>query len=280
MPIFKPNIAALKAKHDLAGLLQALKDKDAKTRREAIVACGDLGTRSLAPALVEILLADNPGIAEKADAVEALGKIGDESVMDVLVQANALSKERERDLIEAATTSPDRRYHEGFYITRIATDEFMFRSTIASAIARFGGMRALEALFDMLATENGHMANNIKSAIQTAITNVLRKGDAESVARLAGKLKHSSEDVRQWAAQCLGEFGDARVADTLIEVASNEEEPFLVRQAALMSLSQIGDRRTLPFLEDLQKAGNRGLARDAEMCAIQIRQRYPIAPQI
>lgn len=280
MPIFKPNIAALKAKRDLAGLLQALKDKDARTRREAIVAIGDLGARSFVSALVEIVLADNPGIAEKADAVEALGKIGDESVMDVLVKANVLSQERERDLIEAATTSPDRRYHEGFYITRIATDEFMFRSAIANALARFGGMRAFEALFDLLATENGHMANNIKSAIQTAITNVLRKGDAESVARLAGKLKHSSEDVRQWAAQCLGEFGDARVVEMLIEVAGNEEEMFQVRQAALMSLSQIGDRRALPFLEDLRKYGNRGLARDAEMCAIQIRQRHPIESQI
>ena len=113
MALFKPNIPALKAKRDLAGLLLILKSKDAPARRDAIKALGELGARSVVPALTQVLLADNFDVPEKADTATALGAIGDAAALDALVQAHAISFTRERALIKAATTAPNRKYQIG-----------------------------------------------------------------------------------------------------------------------------------------------------------------------
>ena len=276
MPLFGPNISTMKDKHDLAGLLHALKGKDARTRREAIKALGELGARSAVPALVEILLADQNDVAEKAESAEALGKIADAAAIEPLVKANEISKERERALIDMAIATPDRRYRAEFYVNRIATDEYLLRGAIANALARIGGTRAVQALFEMLATEAGRMESSVKSAIKDAIGGALRKGDAEFVPRLCDALKHKSEEVRACAADCLGGFSAAQAVEALLDVACDEDETFSARAEALASLGQIGDRSVLPHLEDVMRAGNRVLARDAEHSATQIRQRYPL----
>ena len=280
MALFKPNIPALKAKRDLAGLLLILKSKDAPARRDAIKALGELGARSVVPALTQVLLADNFDVPEKADTATALGAIGDAAALDALVQAHAISFTRERALIEAATTAPNRKYHEGFYITRIATDEYLFRSAIAHALARIGGVRALNALFGLLASEVGQMANQVKREIQQAIQTIVQTRAPEFPTILMEKLKSPSPDVRHWAVHCLSDWGDPESADTLVTIACDEDEAYPVREAALMGLGEIGDRRALPFLEDLMKSGNRGIAHDADSSATRIRHRYPRAPQI
>ncbi|MBI5653578.1 MAG: HEAT repeat domain-containing protein [Chloroflexi bacterium] len=280
MSLFKPNIPALKAKRDLAGLLLILKSKDALARRDAIKAFGDLGARSVVPALIQVLLADNLDVPEKADTATALGAIGDADAIDALVQANAISHTRERRMIETATTAPNRKYHEGFYITRIATDEYLFRSARAHALARIGGARALNALFDALASEAGQMANQVKREIQQAIQTAVQTRAPEILAILIEKLKDKSPDVRHWAVHCLSDWGDPEIADTFVTIACDEDEAYPVREAALMGLGEIGDRRALPFLEDLLKSGNRGIAHDADSSATRIRERHPRAPQI
>jgi HEAT repeat protein len=227
-----------------------------------------------APMLNECLFSNTSQIPEKTEAAEALGKLGDASTMDALFKANAISRERERQEIDNSVATPDKTYRPGFYVNRIAADEYALRAAIAQAIARLGGARAVETLFQMLATEEGAMASPVKTAIRNAIADALKNLDTQIVPVLCAQLKNTSVDVREWAAHCLNEFPDAHTQEALLDVACDAQEQFAVREAALVTLGKIGDARALPDLEALMRSDQRGLARDAKQCVIAIRQRW------
>ncbi|MEW5717372.1 MAG: HEAT repeat domain-containing protein [Chloroflexota bacterium] len=273
MPILGPNISALQAKRDLAGLIQACKSKDLRTRCAALHALGELRDPRALPTLKECLLSNASQSPEKTEAAEALGKLGDASTLDALLEANEISKARERQEIDDSLDTRDKTYRPGFYVNRIAADEYALRAAIAQAIARLGGARALEALFQLLATETGAMASPVKTAIKNAIADALENQDAQIVPFLCAQLKHASVDVRECAARCLDEFEDTRAIDALLDAASDAQEHYAVREAALIGLGKIGDASALPELDALTRSGNRGLARDAKQCVIAIRQR-------
>jgi HEAT repeat protein len=274
MPILGSNVANLQAKRDVAGLVQACKSKDIRTRCAALHALGELRDSRALPVLNDCLFANASQAPEKAEAAEALGKLGDVGAIDALFKANTISQERERQEIDAAVATADKTYRPGFYVNRIAADEYALRAAIAQAIARLGGARAVETLFQMLATETGVMASPAKTSIKNAIADALKNLDAQIVPFLCAQLKNASVDVRAWAAHCLHEFPDARAQDALLDVACDAQEQFAVRQAALVTLGKIGDARALPDLEALTHSDQRGLARDAKQCLIAIRQRW------
>jgi len=279
MPLFGANIAAMKEKRDLAGLLMVLKGKDARARGQAAIALGELGARSTVSAIAELLLARDSALAEKTAAAEALGMIKDEAAIDVLVDANAQSRERERAGIDAAMESTDRKYSTNFYVNRIAADEYTLRSAIAIALGRIGGERAVRALFDMLASETGQMADSVKSDVRNSIADALQREGQRLVPLACEELKHPSAEVRQWAAHCLGDLGGEQAANALGAAAYDEREDFGVREAALRGLGNIGDRRAIPYLEDLLDSGNRSIVRDAQAALDGIRQRLPESPE-
>ncbi len=279
MPLFAPNIAAMKEKRDLAGLLMVLKGKDARARGQAAIALGELGARSTVSAIAELLLAPDNKLAEKTSAADALGMIKDEAAIDALVEAIAKSRERERASIDAAMESPDRKYSINFYVNRIAADEYTLRSAIAIALGRIGGERSIRALFDMLASETGQMADSVKSDVRNSIADALEHEGQQFVPLACEELKHSSAEVRQWAAHCLGDLGGEQAVNALIVAAYDENEDFDVREAAMRSLGNIGDRRAIPYLEDLLHSGNRSVVRDAQAALIGIRQHSPNPPE-
>ncbi|MBM3128647.1 MAG: HEAT repeat domain-containing protein [Chloroflexi bacterium] len=274
MPILGPNIAQLQAKRDFAGLVHALKSKDIRTRCDALRALGELRDARAVPVLRDWLLADTAQATEQTEAAIALGKLGDTTMIDALFEASAISQTRERAEIAAAIASPDRTYRPGFYVNRIAADEYALRAAIAHALAQIGAARAVEKLFQMLATETGAMANPVKTAIKNAIATALKNQDAHIAPFLCEQLQHASVDVRECAAQCLSDFPDARTIDALLDAACNPNEHFTVREAALVTLGRIGDVRALPDLEALMRSDNLGLARDAKQCVSAIRQRW------
>jgi len=278
MPLFGPNIAAMKEKRDLAGLLMVLKGKDARARAEAARALGELGARSTMSAIAELLLAEDNSLAEKTTAAEALGLINDEAAIDALAQATDASRERERGAINAAIDSPDRKYSINYYVNRIAADESSLRSAIAIALGRIGGERGIGALFEMLATETGQMANRVKSDARNAIADALQRVGQRFVPLTCEALKHSAVEVRQWAAHCLGDLGSEQAVSALIAAAYDEQEDFDVREAAMRSLGNIGDRRAIPYLEDLLHSGSRAVGRDAQAALAGIRQQSPKLP--
>ena len=274
MPILGPNIANLQAKRDVAGLVQALKSKDIRMRCAALHALGELRDPRASPVLSDWLFASSSQTPEKTEAAEALGKLGDVGAIDALFKANTISKERERKEIDDAVATADKAYRPGFYVNRIAADEYALRAAIAQAVARLGSARAVEILFQMLATETGVMASPAKTSIKNAITDALKSLDTQIIPFLCAQLENASEDVREWAVHCLNEFPDARAQDALLGAACDAQEQFAVREAALVTLGKIGDARALPDLEALTRSDHRGLARDAKQCVIAIRQRW------
>lgn len=273
MPLFKPNIAALQAKRDIAGLTQALKLNDVRVRGEAIKALGLLGDARAVPALSACLLARDSDPPTQIAAVSALGKIGDAAAIAPLLQANALSQERERAEIDASMNTPARAYRNEFYINRIATHEYELRVTIAHALGAIGGTPALTALFGLLATEKGAMESGVKRAVKDAISETIKNPAEPTITFLLEQLGHTTSEVRAWTAQLLGQFALPPVAAALADTACDEQEDYTVRVVALAGLGNIGDTASLPRLEELARAGNRGLARDARQTIIAIRQR-------
>lgn len=273
MPLFKPNIAALKDKHDTAGLLNLLKTNDARTRVNVLKALGDLRDAKTVPAIIDVLLTAQEHVDVQIEAAIALGKIGAVSAIDALLQATTQSRQREQYLIDYALQADDRRYRPNLYINRISTDELNLRAAIAHALAHIGSERAVPSLFEMLASETGAMEKSAKRAIQTALTQAIENLGASALPVVCDALAHSASEVRQWAAQCLGSFENEQAADALLRVAYNNEENFEVREAALASLGKVGDARAIPYLEDLMYSENRNLVRDAKQCAMVIRAR-------
>lgn len=273
MPLFKPNLTTLKNKRDVAGLIQALKTKDARLRRDALKALGDLGDPRALDAVVQALLADEKELGDKVYAAEALGKLGAAAAIEPLMRAYETSQRREQETIAAILASPDRRYRDNFYVNRISTDELELRTTIAQALAQIGGTAALHALLTLLATEQGAMETSIKNKLRGAIQEVARKLGNAAVPIFCEQLRHPLMHVREWAAHCLGEFEDGPAIQQLVRVAMNEDETFDVRIAALNSLGQIGNHDALAYIEELIHSPNRVIARDAKQCVTTIRTR-------
>ncbi|MBI5032029.1 MAG: HEAT repeat domain-containing protein [Chloroflexi bacterium] len=273
MPLFKPNIANLKARRDITGLVQALTIRDPDIRHAAAVALGELKATKAVAAIVGMLLASDSTRGERIAAATALGKIGDESTIDALAQASETSREREHASIDAALESRDPKYRHNLYVNRISADEFELRAAIAQAIGHIGGGRAIQALAEMLAAEKGAMEGSVKQSIRSAMSTAAAKSD--SLPAICQSIKHPSAEVRYWAANCLAEFNVPTAIDALLRVAYDENENFDVRQIALMGLGRIGDARVIPYIEDLQDDANHGIARDAKQCLMAIRGRLP-----
>jgi len=274
MPLFKPSVSGLKDKRDIAGLTQLLKDKTSRTRREAVQALGELGDARAVSAIVDLLLVDEQDLGEKIPAARSLGKIGDEKAVDALKRAMVASQKREHDLIEVTRAAPVRQYRDGFYVNRIASDEFELRTAIAHALAEIATVNALEALFEMLAVEKGAMEHSVRGKVRECIDATIKKIGGAAVLLLCTQLTRPSIEGRRVAAQTLGEFAVAQSIDALINAASNETENFDVRSAALASLGNIGDAGTLARVDDLAvSTSNPIIAREARQCAISIRQR-------
>lgn len=273
MPIFQPNIASLKAKRDGAGLVRALDNKDAKVRRAAIEALGEIRSPHAVAPLCRLLLANDTDHADKIIAAAALGAIGDAAAVDALLKADTISLQRERERIAAANAKTERAYRPGFYVNLISTDEFSLRSAIAMALASIGGESALRALFEMLAAEMGPMEGTARAAFKAQIEQAVEKAGNAACQVLYDQLTSRSLECRQAAAKCLGDL-DAQAIERLAYVALDESEHFSVRQTAILSLGKIDDLRALPFLDDLSEVENQALAREAQNNAAAIRQRH------
>lgn len=271
MPLFKPNIANLKSKRDVNALVQALTIRDPEIRNDAAEALGELNATQAIPAIVKMLLADDSMRGERIAAANALGKIGDVATIHSLAQANETSRQRERKTIDAALVSADPKYRANLYINRIAAEEYEVRAALARAIGQIGGAPAIQTLSEMLVTENGAMASSVKNEIHTAMGTAAQKPDA--LAALCQALKHSSSEVRYWAAHCLSDLNDSASVDALLRAAYAENENFDVRQIALIGLGKIGDERVIPYLEDLMHDPNPGIVRGATQCASAVRAR-------
>jgi len=76
---------------------------------------------------------------------------------------------------------------------------------------------------------------------------------ADEVDDLILDLKYGTEVVRNDAARILGEIGDQRAVDPLIDALEDENEIWIIRELAAMALGEIGDPRAINPLIDALK---------------------------
>ena len=89
---------------------------------------------------------------------------------------------------------------------------------------------------------------------------------ADEVDDLILDLKYGTEVVRNDAARILGEIGDQRAVDPLIDALEDENEIWIIRELAAMALGEIGDPKAIDPLIDALNDENpyvRGTAAEA-----------------
>ena len=82
-----------------------------------------------------------------------------------------------------------------------------------------------------------------------AIYSLGEMGEARAVDLLINMLQDPDRHVRRIAARALGKIGDNRAVDPLVAVLSKQGENLLVRCTAAWALGQMGDPRACPALE-------------------------------
>jgi HEAT repeat protein len=277
MPLFKPNINAMKQKRDVRALLETMATLDAQLKREARQAILDIGKPAF-PTLVDILLNDRILPSVQTEVVEMMVVIRDESLVDVLMRAVEMSRKRELAKIEQATFSQDRTYRLGFYVNQIATSEGLFRNAIANALGKVGGLKAVQALFKMMTEEQGAMASNIQTVIKESMGEALQSADHTVIRQLSEMMPSGSTQARVMVANCLTQVGGDEAVAELMEIAADEREEFAVRAEAIAGIGKIGDRRIISTFEELQYSGNRTLVREVQGALESIRMRCPPPP--
>lgn len=277
MPLFKPNIAGMKQKRDVVGLLEVIQSPDEPLRQQAAQAIRDIGAPAL-PALASILTNEHIGVRIQTEIANLLGSMRDESVTEILAQTLAMSRRREQATIEETTAAPNRTYRPEFYVNQIAASEAGLRGAVATAFGNIGSERAIEALFDMIASETGAMASTTHVVIKSAMSQALEQADEALIRKISDMLEHESVPARVMAVESLTQVGGEFAIAELLDIAGKENEEYAVRSTALSGLGKIADRRIILQLEALQYSGNRNLVRDVQGCLEAIRQRCPPPP--
>jgi hypothetical protein len=155
-------------------LLAALGDARYNCQAWAAMGCAAMDVRAAVPQLVELL--DHPQWIVRDEAVKALGRLGDDSVVPAL-----------RPLL--------------------GDEADWLRQRAADALARIGGDAALEALWEEFELRRFPRIGYLASTLATFTPEV--------VPRLLAAADSPDPNQRYWAAVALGSTGDDRVKPTL-----------------------------------------------------------------
>ena len=219
----------------------------------AIQALTRVGTSAVAPRLVP-LLADE---MLRAPAIEALGALGDEDVVEPLVHQLDTASTPVDVVTDALSTLYDRyetRYGAGDHIAALVRRTITPTGTqqILDAVQRVGADR-LRGLAKVLGWLDG-------DAAQRALTRLLGQGEVRAqvvealvrygtgvVALLAEQLRSEDLETRQAAAVALGRIGDRHATRPLIAALRDRELVI----AAAGALARIGDGEAFDALVGL-----------------------------
>ena len=170
-------ITSLPANEAATLLMPFLKDKLEFVRREAVYSLGETRSRSAVQPLVELLTLEKEA-SVRAATVLALGQIGDESVVPVLVQVlsglstNKKSKKREDDFTmrSAAQALGEIRSRAGVEPLIAAltneTNSLEVRRAAAEALGSIGDSSATSALEAALASHDPYLSDAAQVALR------------------------------------------------------------------------------------------------------------------
>jgi HEAT repeat protein len=198
-------LAAFGTQTTRAGLLEAVKDKDSRIRREAIKGLNAFKDEKLADRYISTINND-PSYFTIAEAAKALGQTGSERAFDVL--SNTVKQESWQGIVRA------------------------------------GAISGLAALKDPRALEVGvkYIAGGNPPAVRVAAIEVLSqvgKGNDKAFELLLAALKDPSLQIQFTAIQALGQIGDARAIPALETLAKTDSLPAFGRNVIAFTINRI-----------------------------------------
>ncbi|MCB2209826.1 HEAT repeat domain-containing protein [bacterium] len=182
-----PNIAEMKAKKDVSGLVKALDHKKYKIRMDAAKALGEIGDSKAVKPLFEILGGGNYNTTFDGVVKSALKNICGPAYFDQLIAA-------------------------------LSDENSGVRKAAAEALGDLGDTRAVLPLVAALSDNNSDVRREAVEALREL-------GDSKAVQPIIATLADENDGVREAAIEALGAFGDSRAVEPL--VAALKEEGFL-----------------------------------------------------
>lgn len=272
----KPNIEDMEKNRDIEGLISALKFNDCIVRKEAAIAFKKIpDQRALFPLIdalkyqnwhddyvvmgsVREYAAEALGILKDTKAVDplikslndkdeevrwkaawALGNIGDKRAVQPLI--NSLSDERWYVRRYAASSLGKLKDNRSVMdlINALNDDEWQVRRYAAEALGEIGDERAIKPLVNLLNDNDGD--------VRGKAINSLGKMKKAAVEPLIIAFESEDWRIRTRVAEALGEIGDKRAVDILINalIGKTKDNSRFVRGRVAEALGKIGDERAI-----------------------------------
>ena len=240
MPLFgPPDVAALKAKRDVQGLIKALGyGGDGNVRRSAVAALADLGDPRAVDALCLAMKHEweHHDWAETQAIADALVQFGAPAVAPLIGLLDWHSKVVR--VAVAGALAAIGLPAVGPLIELLGDSDLETRETASQILADIGA-EAVDALVAALNDKN-------LGRRQRAARVLGEIGDSRAVPPLVRSLGDQLAGVRQAAAKSLGEIRDPAAADALVAVLKDSD--LAVRRAAALALAELKDVRGIPQL--------------------------------
>ena len=247
-PFGTPNIAKLRKKGDVPGLIRALRDAtDVSVQKNAVEALGEVGD----PQAIEPLIAACDGVTNGdllLTMAATLGTFGARAVEPLL----AVLENREAWVLRGCAAialgkAGDARAVEPLIAVLENTKEEMgARGRAAEALGQLADARAVESLIAALDEDADDELWRIASASASSLGKI---GDPRAVEALIAALGGSHENVRANSAGALGLIADARAIPRLIDALEDADGD--VRDNAAWALVQIGAPAVDPLVAAL-----------------------------
>jgi HEAT repeat protein len=251
MPLLgSPDVAKLKARQDVKGLIKALSHRDGKVREGAALALGGIrDVRAVDPLVAALGDAENTDV--RRAAARALGEIGDRRAIAPLIarlrDADEYVRERAATALDQVGWQPD-------------SDELV--AAYWAAKGQWDQVAAIGAPAVGLLVASIKATPPWKPEVRAIIAALEKVSDARAVEPLVAALDDEAPLVRQAVAAALGQIGDVRAIEPLIAALGDEMEG--VRGAAAAALGRIGDVRAVePLFAVLQGAPSSAARRAA-----------------
>ena len=228
-------------------LVALFKSNDSDLRETAQKILVRIGSSSI-PSLGTALL--DSDLAVREAAAKALGQIGGGESLDRLLSALKLGDAGSKDAAAAALV------RIGAQAVRPLLEILMgnkprIRETAAAALVRIGA----PALGPLIAALK---ENDVRETVLDALGKIEPKWASCEAARAAvpgliEELRGNDKPARRSAAAVLGEIGDSRALEPLLQLLAEPSEQ--LQEAAVASLGRMGDPRCLPVLAQALATG-------------------------
>ncbi|MBD1928143.1 HEAT repeat domain-containing protein [Trichocoleus sp. FACHB-90] len=242
-------------------LRQSLRDADAEVRREAaeaLGALGEIGNEAAISTLLQVLQDSNAMV--RASAAKALGKIGSEDAISALLIALQDSSAMVRASATEALGKVGSEDAISALLTALQDQDAMVRASATEALGKVGSEDAISALLTALQDQD--------AKVRVTATEALGKvGSEDAISALLTALQDQDPKVRVSAAEGLTRLGisERNIAESAAEINEllkqlAQAEPTMTEAKNSIAITELLKRiKSNPTLKErLRKALNTG----------------------